>query len=102
VYEVDKTVKVRSIPFSDIVFVSLLQPELFLERLEPSKVAHHDYILKGMGSGLLHRELCTAGTRVLILHCCGQNILHAMQMGCKTTNFACFHSNTANKGFCSM
>jgi len=67
VYEVDKTVKVRSIPFSDIVFVSLLQPELFLERLEPSKVAHHDYILKGTGSGLLHRELCTVGTRVLIL-----------------------------------
>jgi len=36
------------------------------------------------------------------LHCCGQNILHATQMGCKTTKFACFHGNTANKGFCSM
>jgi len=35
-------------------------------------------------------------------HCCGQNILHVTQMGCKTTNFTCFHGNTANKGFCSV
>jgi hypothetical protein len=35
-------------------------------------------------------------------HCCGQNILHVTQMGCKTTNFGCFHGNTANKGFCAV
>jgi hypothetical protein len=23
-------------------------------------------------------------------------------MGCKTTNFGCFHGNTANKGFCTV
>jgi hypothetical protein len=36
------------------------------------------------------------------LHCCGQNILHVMQMGFKTTIFGCFHGNTANKGFCRV
>jgi len=35
-------------------------------------------------------------------HCCGQDILHVTQMGCKTTNFGCFHGNTANKGFCTV
>jgi hypothetical protein len=64
---VDKTIKVRSISFSNLVLVSLFQQELFLERLEPSKIAHHDYLLEGTGSGLLHREICTAGTRVRIL-----------------------------------
>jgi len=54
-------------PFSNLVLVSLFQQELFLERLEPSKIAHHDYLLEGTGSGLLHREICTAGTRVRIL-----------------------------------
>ena len=54
-------------PFSNLVLVSLFQQELFLERLEPSKIAHHDYLLEGTGSGLLHRETCTAGTRVRIL-----------------------------------
>ena len=53
--------------FSNLVLVLLFQQELFLERLEPSKVAHHDYILEGKGAGLLRREICTAGTRVRIL-----------------------------------
>jgi len=53
--------------FSNLVLVSLFQQELFLERLEPSRIAHHDYILEGTGIGLLHREICTAGTRVRIL-----------------------------------
>jgi hypothetical protein len=35
-------------------------------------------------------------------HSCGQDILHGMQMGCKTTNFGCFHGNAANKGFCAV
>jgi len=25
-----------------------------------------------------------------------------MQMGCKTTNFGCFHGNSVNKGFCGV
>ena len=54
-------------PFSNLVLISLFQQELFLERLEPSKIAHHDYLLEGKGTGLLHREICTAGTRVRIL-----------------------------------
>jgi len=54
-------------PFSNPVLVSLFQQELFLERLEPSKIAHHDYLLEGTDIGLLHREICTAGTRVRIL-----------------------------------
>ena len=44
-------------------------------------------------------KFCSSG---LPFHCCGQNILHVTQMGCKTTNFTCFHGNTANKGFCSV
>ena len=47
--------------------VSLFQQELFLELLEPSKIAHHDYLLEGTDSGLLHRGICTPGTRVRIL-----------------------------------
>ena len=44
--------------------------------------------------------VCIHWTRSsLIKHCCGQDILHVIQMGCKTTNFGCFHGNTANKGF---
>jgi hypothetical protein len=35
-------------------------------------------------------------------HCCGQNILHVTQMGCKTINFDRFRGNTANKGFCRV
>ena len=35
-------------------------------------------------------------------HCCGQNILHITQMGCKTINFGRFRGNTANKGFCRV
>jgi len=35
-------------------------------------------------------------------HCCGQNILHVRKIQCKTTNFGCFHGNTANKGFCTV
>ena len=52
-------------PFSNPV--SLFQQELFLELLEPSKIAHHDYLLEGTDSGLLHRGICTPGTRVRIL-----------------------------------
>ena len=36
------------------------------------------------------------------LHCCGQDILHVTQKGCKTTNFGCFNGNTANKEFCTV
>ena len=54
-------------PFSNPVPVSLFQQQLFLEHLEPSKIAHHDYLLEGTDSGLLHREICTAGTCVCIL-----------------------------------
>jgi len=67
VYEVDKTVKVCSISFLKPSSVSLFEQELFLDHLEPSKIAHHDYLLEGTGSGLLHRKICTAGTRAHIL-----------------------------------
>ncbi|KAF5316175.1 hypothetical protein D9619_006668 [Psilocybe cf. subviscida] len=50
VYDVDKTVKV-----------------LLLDRLEPSRIAHHDYILEGKEGRMLRRQVCTPGTRVGIL-----------------------------------
>ncbi|KAF5318574.1 hypothetical protein D9619_010743 [Psilocybe cf. subviscida] len=50
VYEVDKAVKL-----------------LLLDRLEPSHIAHHDYILDGEEGRMLRRQVCTPGTRVRIL-----------------------------------
>ena len=62
-----KPSRYMTFPLSKLVLVLSFPQELFLERLEPSKIAHHDYILEGTGIGLLHRKICTAGTRVRIL-----------------------------------
>ncbi|KAF8157273.1 WD40-repeat-containing domain protein [Crassisporium funariophilum] len=51
VYKVDKAVK-----------------DLFLDRLKPSDIAHHDYLLEGEEGRILRRQVCTPGTRVRILH----------------------------------
>ncbi|KAF5327850.1 hypothetical protein D9619_004969 [Psilocybe cf. subviscida] len=40
---------------------------LLRERLEPSRIAHHDYILEGEEGRMLRRQACTPGTRVRIL-----------------------------------
>ncbi|KDR71408.1 hypothetical protein GALMADRAFT_143693 [Galerina marginata CBS 339.88] len=40
---------------------------LFLDRLEPSRIAHHDYLLEGEAGRLLRRQVCTPGTRIRIL-----------------------------------
>ncbi|PPR04700.1 hypothetical protein CVT26_015025 [Gymnopilus dilepis] len=40
---------------------------VILKHLEPSDIAHHDYILEGTEGQLLRRQVCTPGTRVHIL-----------------------------------
>ncbi|PPR07583.1 hypothetical protein CVT26_002256 [Gymnopilus dilepis] len=40
---------------------------LILKHLEPSDIAHHDYVLEGTEGQLLRRQVCTPGTRVHIL-----------------------------------
>ncbi|PPQ90908.1 hypothetical protein CVT25_007869, partial [Psilocybe cyanescens] len=40
---------------------------LFLDRLKPSDIAHHNYLLEGEEGRLLRREVCIPGTRVRIL-----------------------------------
>jgi hypothetical protein len=67
VYEVDKAVKVRKTSFLNPDVSSLSQQALFLDRLKPSDIAHHDYILEGEEGRLLRRQVCTPGTRVRIL-----------------------------------
>jgi hypothetical protein len=67
VYEVNKVVKVRKISFLNHDVSSLSQQDLFLDRLKPSDIAHHDYILEGDEGRLLRRQVCTPGTRVSIL-----------------------------------
>jgi hypothetical protein len=67
VYEVDKAVKVRKIPYLNQYVSSLSQQDLFLDRLKPSDIAHHDYLLEGEEGRLLRRQICTPGTRVGIL-----------------------------------
>jgi hypothetical protein len=52
----------------------------------------------GLGGGQESTVIASIST----LHCCGQNILHVTQMGCKTINFDRFRGNTANKGFCRV
>jgi hypothetical protein len=67
VYEVDQSVKVRKISFLNQDVRSLSQKVLFLKHLEPSHIAHHDYLLEGEEGQLLRRQVCTPGTRVHIL-----------------------------------
>jgi hypothetical protein len=67
VYEVDKAVKVRAISSLNKDNNSLFQQDLFLDRLKPSDIAHHDYLLEGEEGRLLRRQVCTPGTRVGIL-----------------------------------
>jgi hypothetical protein len=45
----------------------LCQQVSFFDRLKPSDIAHHDYILEGKEGRLLRRQVCTPGTRVGIL-----------------------------------
>ncbi|PPQ84461.1 hypothetical protein CVT25_007992, partial [Psilocybe cyanescens] len=40
---------------------------IFLDRLKPSDIAHHNYLLEGEEGRLLRREVCIPGTRVCIL-----------------------------------
>ncbi|PPQ91249.1 hypothetical protein CVT25_006388, partial [Psilocybe cyanescens] len=40
---------------------------LFLDRLKPSDIAHHNYLLEGKEGRLLRRDVCIPGTRVRIL-----------------------------------
>ena len=67
VYEVDQAVKVRKISFRNQDVSSLSQKDIFLDRLKPSHIAHHDYLLEGEEGRLLRRQVCTPGTRVCIL-----------------------------------
>jgi hypothetical protein len=67
VYEVDKAVKVRKISFLNQDVSSLSQQDLFFNRLKPSDIAHHDYLLEGNEGRLLRRQVCTHGNRVGIL-----------------------------------
>jgi len=67
VYEVDQAVRVRKTSFLNLDVSSLSQQALFLDRLKPSDIAHHDYILEGEEGRLLRRQVCTPGTRVGIL-----------------------------------
>jgi hypothetical protein len=64
---VDKVVKVRKISYLNQDLSSLSQQDLFLDRLKPSDIAHHDYLLEGEEGRLLRRQVCTPGTRVNIL-----------------------------------
>ncbi len=63
----DKAVKVRKITFLNQYVSSLSQQDLFFDRLKPSDIAHHDYLLEGEEGRLLRRQVCTPGTRVGIL-----------------------------------
>jgi len=67
VYEVDQAVRVRKISFRNQDVSSLSQKDLFLDRLIPSDIAHHDYLPEGEEERLLRRQVCTPGTRVRIL-----------------------------------
>ena len=62
----DEAVKVRKISFLKQDVGSLSQQALFLDRLKPSDIAHHDYLLEGKDR-LLRRQVCTPGTRVSLL-----------------------------------
>jgi len=75
VYEVDKAVKVRKTSFLNPDVSSLSQQALFLDRLKPSDIAHHDYILEGEDGRLLRRQVCTPGTRVILDDIVGQKHL---------------------------
>ncbi|KDR79298.1 hypothetical protein GALMADRAFT_1363458 [Galerina marginata CBS 339.88] len=46
---------------------SLSQQALFLDRLKPSDIAHHDYLMESEEEQPLRRQVCTPGTRVHIL-----------------------------------
>ncbi|KAH9480078.1 hypothetical protein JR316_0006675 [Psilocybe cubensis] len=53
--------------FKAIYQVDKAFKDQFLERLRPSNIAHHDYNLEGQEGQMLHRRVCTPGTRVGIL-----------------------------------
>jgi hypothetical protein len=67
VYEVGKVVNVCIIPLFSQDNSSFPQQDLFLDRLKPSHIAHHDYLLEGKEGRMLRRQVCTPGTRVRIL-----------------------------------
>jgi hypothetical protein len=64
----DNAVKVRRISFLKQDVSSLSQQALFLDRLKPSHIAHHNYLLEGEEGRLLRRQVCSTGTRVRILN----------------------------------
>jgi len=64
---VDQAVKVCKTSLRNQDVSSLSQKDIFLDRLKPSHIAHHDYLLEGEEGRLLRRQVCTPGTRVRIL-----------------------------------
>ncbi|KAF8148071.1 WD40-repeat-containing domain protein [Crassisporium funariophilum] len=60
--------EVHTMTFSSSMWSHCRFYDLFLARLKPSDIAHHDYLLEGKEGRLLCRQVCTPGTRVRILN----------------------------------
>jgi hypothetical protein len=63
----DAAIRVCKISFLNPGVSSLSQQDQFFDRLKPSDIAHHNYVLEGKEGHLLRRQVCTPGTRVCIL-----------------------------------